>query len=85
LVAPPITGQDRRRAISRNQGVAWKALISTYITAIPRSEKASAPVAQSIGGLPPRQTDTIAMMAKVGAAARLSHSAAPSIAVTNLA
>lgn len=72
-------------AINLSQGVAWKALISKYMTVIPRIDEASTPVEQTIGGPPPRNTDTSARAAKVGAAARQSHSAAARTTVASRA
>jgi hypothetical protein len=60
----------RRLAISFSQGVEWKALISTYIGTIPLSGDAAE---QSMS--PPRTPVSSAIIAKVGAAARLSQSA----------
>jgi len=64
--------------ISFSQGAGWKALISKYIGTIPLSGDASCAAEQSIsGGPPPRTPVNSAMIAKVGAAARHSQSAAP--------
>jgi hypothetical protein len=72
----------RRLEISFSQGAEWKALISTYIGTIPLSTDASCAPAQSISsGPPPRTPVSSAMIAKVGAAARHSQSAAPRTAV----
>jgi hypothetical protein len=69
----------RRPDISFSQGAEWKALISKYIGTIPLSGDASCAAEQSISGAPPPRTAvSSAMMAKVGAAARHSQSAAPS-------
>ena len=68
----------RRLEISFSQGAEWKALISKYIGTIPLSGDASCAAAQSMsGGPPPGTLVSSAMMAKVGAAARHSQSAAP--------
>ena len=68
----------RRLEISFSQGAEWKTLISKYIGTIPLSGDASCAAEQSIsGGPPPRTPVSSAMMAKVGAAARDSQSAAP--------
>jgi hypothetical protein len=71
----------RRLEISFSQGAKWKALISKYIGTIPLSGDASCVAEQSISsGPPPRTPVSSAMMAKVGAAARHSQSAAPIVA-----
>jgi CO/xanthine dehydrogenase Mo-binding subunit len=68
----------RRLEISFSQGAEWKALISTYIGTIPLSADASCAPAQNMsGGPPPTNPVSSAMIAKVGAAARHSQSAAP--------
>ena len=67
----------RRLEISFSQGAEWKALISKYIGTIPLSGDASCAAAQSMSGGPPPKPVSSAMMAKVGAAARHSQSAAP--------
>src|SRR5260221_7258579 len=68
----------RRLEISFSQGAEWKTLISKYIGAIPLSGDAAE---QSISGAPLAGTAVSnAMMAKIGAAARHSQSAAPSAA-----
>src|SRR6185369_17932562 len=72
--APP-----RRPEISFNHGAEWKALISRYIGTIPLSGEAGA-AEQSMSGGPPTTPVSSAMPAKVGAAARLSHPAAPNLA-----
>jgi hypothetical protein len=67
--------------ISFSQGAAWKTLISQYIRAIPLSGDAFCADEQSMSaGPPPRTPVSSAKMAKVGAAARRSQSAAPSAA-----
>jgi hypothetical protein len=69
----------RRFGISFSQGAEWKALINKYIGTIPLRGDALTAVEQSIfGGPPPRRAVSSAMIAKVGAAARHSQSAAPS-------
>src|SRR6266849_2075916 len=69
----------RRDEISFSQGAEWKALISKYIGTIPLSGDASYAAEQNMsGGPPPRTLVSSAMIAKVGAAARPSQSAAPS-------
>src|SRR5258706_5726526 len=71
----------RRPEISFSQGAEWKALISKYIGTIPPSCDAACAAEQSISGAPPPRTAvSSAMIAKVGAAARHSQSAAPSVA-----
>jgi hypothetical protein len=71
--APPL-----RLKISLNQGAEWKTLIRTYIGTIPLRGDAPWAAEQSISGEPPPRTPvSSAMMAKVGAAARHSPSAAP--------
>jgi hypothetical protein len=60
--------------ISLSQGAKWKALISTYIGTIPLSGEASAIQRKSRD--PPSRGVSSAMMAKVGAAASDSQSAA---------
>ena len=67
----------RRPEISFSQGAEWKALISKYIRTIPLNGDASCAAEQSISGGPPPTPVSSAMMAKVGAAARLSQPAAP--------
>jgi hypothetical protein len=68
----------RRLEISFSQGAEWKALMSKYIGTIPLSGDAPCAVEQSIsGGPPPRTPVSSAIIAKVGAAARHSQSAAP--------
>ena len=68
----------RRLAISFSQGAEWKTLISRYIQTIPLSGDASCAAAQSRSWGPAPSTPVVsAMMAKVGAAARHTQSAAP--------
>src|SRR5713226_3253473 len=68
----------RRLEISFSQGAEWKALISKYIGTIPLSGDASCAAKQSLSsGPPPRTPVSSGMIAKVGAAARHSQSAAP--------
>jgi hypothetical protein len=74
--------QDRRASLRRlekslSQGAKWKALISKYIATIPPNGDAPGAAEQSISGAPPRTPVSSAMIAKVGAAARYSQSAAP--------
>src|SRR4051812_4258407 len=65
-----------------SQGAEWKALISKHIGTIPLSGEAARAAEQSTsGGPPPRTPVSSAMIAKVGAAARYSQSAAPIVAV----
>ena len=70
--------------ISFSQGAAWKALISTYIGTIPLSGDVCAGAQSMSAAPPPRTPVSSAMMAKVGAAARHSQSAAPSAAALPL-
>jgi hypothetical protein len=72
----------RRLETSFSQGAEWKALISKYIGTIPLSGDASCAAEQSISGGPPPRSS--AMIAKVGAAARHSQSAAPRAAALPL-
>src|ERR1700738_1469111 len=87
----PTLDQDRcvpprRLEIIFSQGAEWKALISKYIGTIPLSGDASCAAEQSISaGPPPRTPVGSAMMAKAGAAARHSQSAAPRTAALPLA
>jgi hypothetical protein len=74
----------RRDEISFSQGAEWNALISKYIGTIPLSGDASGAAEQSMSGGPPPKPVNSAMMAKVGAAARQSQSAAPSAAARPL-
>src|SRR5262245_13674427 len=68
----------RRLEISFSQGDEWKALISRYIGIMPLSGDASCAAAQSIScGTLPKTPVRSAMIAKVGAAARHTQSAAP--------
>src|SRR5262245_66231429 len=70
-----------RAEISFSQGAEWKALISMYIGTMPLSGDAAA---QSTScGPPPRTPVRSAMIAKAGAAARHSQSAAPRAAGAN--
>src|SRR5712664_2603679 len=67
----------RRDEISFSQGAEWNALISKYIGTIPLSGDASYAAEHSTsGGPPPRTPVSSAMIAKVGAGARHSQSAA---------
>ncbi|QEX17981.1 hypothetical protein FRZ44_32850 [Hypericibacter terrae] len=66
--------QTRRRAISRSQGTAWKALISQYIGTMPPKGDPPCAAEQIMSAGPPASS---AIAAKVGAAARQSQSAAP--------
>jgi hypothetical protein len=68
----------RRDEISFSQGAEWNALISKYIGTIPLSGDASCAAEQSMSGGPPATLVSSATIAKVGAAARHSQSAAPS-------
>jgi hypothetical protein len=71
----------RRPKISFSQGGEWNALINRYMGTIPLSG-APDPDEQSLSiGLPPRSPVSKARIAKVGVAARHSHSAGPSAAV----
>jgi len=70
----------RRLEISFSQGAEWKALISKYIGTIPLSGDARATEQSISAGRPSRAPVSSAMIAKVGAAARHSQSAAPSAA-----
>src|SRR5260370_40734259 len=87
-VSPP--DQDRRTPPRRldtsfSQGAEWKTLISKYIGTIPLSGDASCAAEQSISVGPPATTPvSSAMIAKVGAAARLSQPAAPRAAALPL-
>src|ERR687892_666130 len=66
-------------------GAGWNALISKYIGTIPVSGDASCAAEQSIsGGPPPRTPVSSAMIAKLGAVARDSQSAAPKAAALSL-
>jgi hypothetical protein len=87
--APPdmaSAGSSRRRPeISFSHGPEWKAHINMYIGTIPLSADAFGAAAQSISsGLPPGTAVSSAMTAKVGAAARDSQSATPSMAAWSL-
>jgi hypothetical protein len=74
-----------RREISFSHGPKWKALINEYINNIPLSANPFPAVEQSISGLlPPRIPISKAMIAKVGAAARDIHSAAPGTGYASL-
>src|SRR5260370_36161434 len=75
----------RRLEISFSQGAEWKALISKYIGTIPLSDDESCAVEHIIAIFPPPRTPvSSAMIAKVGAAARHSQSAAPRAAALPL-
>ena len=74
----------RRPEISFSQGAEWKALINAYIGTIPLSGEAPCAAEQSTSDGPPR-TVSSAMIAKVGAAARHSQSAAWRVAKSALA
>ena len=75
----------RRPEISLSQGAEWKALISKYIGSIPLSGDAFCAAEQSVSGGPsPTTPVSSAMVAKVGAAARHSQSAAPRAAAVRL-
>src|SRR6185369_3161596 len=75
----------RRLEISLSHGAEWTALISRYIGTIPLSGDASCAVAHIIAICPPPRTPvSSAMIAKAGAAARHSQSAAPRAAVLPL-
>ena len=70
----------RRLETSFSHGTKWKALISKYIGTIPLSNEPSCVVEQSNDrGPPPRTPVSTAMIAKVGAAAKESQSAAPTV------
>jgi hypothetical protein len=74
---PPV----RRPEISLSQGAEWKVLISQYIATIPLSGDAACAAEHIISGEPPPGTlDNSAKIAKVGAAAKDSQSAAPGAA-----
>jgi hypothetical protein len=70
----------RRLEISFSQGAEWKALISTYIGTMPLSGDALTIEHNASGDPPPRTPVSSAMIAKVGAAARCSQSAAAIVA-----
>ncbi|SIT58542.1 hypothetical protein BQ8794_50644 [Mesorhizobium prunaredense] len=72
----------RRPATSFSQGAEWKALISKYIIAIPLSAHASC--GAQIMSASPVTAVSSAMIAKVGAAASDSQSAAPRAATLSL-
>jgi hypothetical protein len=84
ITLPPAADQwapFRRLEISFSQGVRWKALISRYIQTMPLSGEVSCTAAQSRSWEPPPRMPVMsAMMAKVGAAARHTQSAAPKAA-----
>jgi hypothetical protein len=68
--------------ISFSQGAEWNALIKMYIHTVPFSGDACCAAAQSMSCGPPlRAAIRNAMIAKVGAAARHTQSAAPKAAV----
>jgi len=66
-----------RLEINLSHGVAWKALISRYITVIPLIGDELCIAMQSMSGWPLKKPVHKAMIAKVGAAARPSQPAAP--------
>ena len=67
----------RRLEINLSHGVAWKALISRYITVIPFIGDEPCITMQSMSGWPLKKPFHSAIIAKVGAAARPSQPAAP--------
>jgi hypothetical protein len=67
-------------AIDLSQGAAWKALISRYIGVIPLIGDEPCIAMQSMSGWPLNKPVHSAIMANVGAAARLSQPAAPETA-----
>jgi len=72
-------------AISFSQGAEWKALISRYIGTIPPRDDGSCAAAQIIAIFPPPRTPvSSAMIAKLGAAAKPSQSAAPRVGAVRL-
>ena len=73
---PPV----RRPEISLSQGAEWNALISQYIATIPLSGDAARAAEHIISGEPPSTLESSAKIAKVGAAAKDSQSAAPGAA-----
>jgi hypothetical protein len=70
----------RRRDISFSQGDEWNPLMSKYIGTIPRSGEGWAAEQSISAGSPPRTPVCNAMIAKVGDAAKLIHSAARKVA-----
>src|SRR3546814_16944161 len=68
---------------SSDLGAEWKALISRYIETIPLNGDVSCAAMQSMSE-PPEAAVSSAMAAKVGVAARLSRSPAPSEAAVPL-
>src|SRR5262245_30450966 len=66
----------RRPATNFSQGAKWKALIKRYIGIIPPSGDTPAIEHSASAGPPPITPVSSAMIAKVGAAARYSQSAA---------
>ena len=64
-----------RLEINLSHGVAWKALISRYITVIPLIGDELCIAMQSMSGWPLKKPVHKAMIANVGAAARPSHRA----------
>jgi hypothetical protein len=71
-------GDAFRRLISFSQGAEWKALISKYIGTIPLNGDAPCAVEHIIAICPRSRTQASSpMIAKDGAAARPSQSAAP--------
>jgi hypothetical protein len=70
----------RRLEINLSHGAAWKALISRYISVIPLIGDEPCIAMQSMSGWPLNKPVHSAMMANVGAAARLSQPAAPEAA-----
>ena len=71
----------RRLEINLSHGVAWKALISRYITVIPLIGDELCIAMQSMSGWPLKKPVHKAMIANVGAAARPSHRAMPGAAL----
>jgi hypothetical protein len=77
-------GTVRRLEIGFSQGAEWEARISKYIQSIPLSGNAYCVAEQSISCWPPPRTPvTNAIIAKVGAGARHTQSAAPSAAAAS--
>jgi hypothetical protein len=64
--------------ISLSQGGKWNALINRYIGVIPPSDAQDADAQSPFIALPPEHAVIKARIAKVGVAARQSHSARPS-------
>ena len=71
----------RRLEINLSHGVAWKALISRYITVIPLIGDELCIAMQSMSGWPLKKPVHKAMIANVGAAAGPSHRAMPGAAL----